>query len=208
VEDLSEQAIKTNCPHCDPKSQAFKYPLEDTGNFYIVCDAHPLVEGHILIIPKQHVSCIGEYPENLFKELLKLNEKVSQFLKKEYGSVSSFEHGIFGQTVFHSHAHYLPFDGKPTDIIPENKLSVISGLSELKNLLEGNGGYLFFSLRDDLMSVDISIATSRFFRDRFATALGKPERGNWKMMHTNQELMKETGKDNNNTQAKWKSFFM
>lgn len=206
MQDLSEQAIKTNCPHCKITSQAFTYMLEETDNFYIVCDAHPLIEGHILIIPKQHISCVGEYPEALFRKFLKLNEKVSQFLIQKYGSLSSFEHGIFGQTVFHSHIHYLPFDGKPTDIAPENKLSIIPDLSELRNLLKKDGGYLFFSLGNNLMSVDVNIATPRFFRDRFK-ALGNPERGNWKEMHVNKELMIEAEKDNSNTQAKWKSFF-
>jgi diadenosine tetraphosphate (Ap4A) HIT family hydrolase len=207
MEDLSEKAIKANCPHCALASQAYSYILEKTDNFYIICDAHPLVEGHILIIPRQHISCVGAYPEILFKEFLKLNNKVSQFLMENYKSVSSFEHGIFGQTVFHSHIHYLPFNGKPTDIVPENKISIIPNLSELKNLLKKDGGYLFFSLEDNLISVDVDITTPRFFRDRYARALGKPERGNWKEMHGNQKLMKEAKTDNDNIQVKWRSFF-
>lgn len=205
--DLSEEAIKANCPHCDSISQAFRYPLEETSDFYVVCDAHPLTEGHILIIPKQHTSCVGEYPEGMFKEFLKLNEKVSDFLVKKYRSVASFEHGIYGQTVFHSHIHYIPFNGTPLDIVPEGKFSIIPNLLELRNLLKKDGGYLFFSLGDNLMSVDVNIAAPRFFRDRFARALGKPERGNWKEMHVSAEFMKEIEKDNVNTQANWKSFF-
>jgi histidine triad (HIT) family protein len=207
MEDFSELAIRTNCPHCDLDSQAYRYILEETDKFYIICDAHPLTEGHLLIIPKQHISCVGEYSEDIFKEFLKLNKKVSQFLIKKYKSVSSFEHGIFGQTVFHSHIHYLPFEGKPTDIVPENKISVITDLSELKNLLKKDGGYLFFSLGNNLMSVDVRIAAPRFFRDRYAAAFKKPERGNWKRMHENRALMKEAEKENNNTQAKWESLF-
>ncbi|MBU1000029.1 HIT domain-containing protein [Patescibacteria group bacterium] len=59
----------------------------------MVCDANPVVGGHILIIPKSHLSCIGEYSKNLFKEFLNLYKKVSEFLLKAYGSVSTFEHG-------------------------------------------------------------------------------------------------------------------
>lgn len=205
TEDLSEQAIRADCPHCNINSQAFEDPLEETDNFYIVCDAHPLTEGHILIIPKQHISCVGAYSIDVFEEFLRLNGKVSQFLIKEYGSVSSFEHGIFGQTVFHSHIHYLPFSGKSADIVPESKITIIADLSELKNLLKKDGGYLFFSLDNMLFSVDVGIAAPRFFRDRFATALRKPERGNWKKMHGDEVLMREAEEDNNNTRLKWKS---
>ncbi len=209
MDDLSEQAIRENCPHCSISSQAFNYMLEETDNFYIVCDAHPLTEGHILIIPKKHVTCIGEYPEDIFKEFLKLNEKVSQFLISEYKSVSSFEHGVFGQTVFHSHIHYLPFMGRPTDIVPEgeDKLSEVSELTELKSLFDKNGGYLFFSIGQSKWSVDVSIATPRFFRDRYAIALKRPERGNWKKMTSDKRLMEQGREDNTQTQEKWKNYF-
>jgi len=207
VEDFSEEAIRTNCPHCDLNSTAYTYLLERTDNFSIVCDANPIVEGHILIIPKTHVSCIGEYSEELFKEFMELDKKVSQFVSSEYGYVSSFEHGVFGQTVFHSHVHYIPFNGKPTDIIPEgeDKLTKIQSLDELKPFLKKDGGYLFFSIGKDQWVVDPQIAAPRFFRDRFAKALGRPERGNWKAMRANEELMKESQKDGLNTQTKWKS---
>lgn len=208
MEDLSEQAIRANCPNCALSSQTFTYMLEQTDNFYIICDAHPLVEGHILVIPKRHISCVGAYPENIFKEFLKLNEKVSQFLLKEYGSVSSFEHGIFGQTVFHSHIHYLPFNGTQSDIVPEKeKQFTINGLSELQTLFKKDGGYLFFSIGKDKWSVDIDITTPRFFRNRFAAALNRPERGNWKSMRADKRLMEEGTRENLRTQKKWRKFF-
>jgi diadenosine tetraphosphate (Ap4A) HIT family hydrolase len=206
MQDLSEKAIRDHCPHCDLTSHTYEYLLERSDNFSIVCDANPLTEGHILIIPKAHISCVGAYPENLYQEFLKLNEKVLQFIKKEYGAVSSFEHGIFGQTVFHSHIHYLPFSGKAIDIVPEDKFSLITNLSELKILLAKDGGYLFFSIADQLMSVDVDIAAPRFFRDRYAKALGRPERGNWKEMQVNPEMVKLVKKENLNAQNKWKEF--
>lgn len=209
MDDLSEQAIRKNCPHCDSSSQAFRYPLEKLDDFFIVVDSHPIVEGHILIIPKLHISCIGEYPQSLYEKFLNLNSRINQFLKKEYGRVSSFEHGIFGQTVFHSHIHYLPFNGSPDQIIPEGKekLNKINDLSELKLLVKKDGGYLFFSIGEDLWSVDKSLAAPRFFRDRFAKALGRSERGNWKKMHVDALLSQAAEKDALQTKAKWEAFF-
>jgi diadenosine tetraphosphate (Ap4A) HIT family hydrolase len=150
-DELSEEYIRAHCPHCNPNSEAYKYLLDRTNNFSIVCDPHPITKGHILIIPKEHYSCIGEYPNDVYREFLNLYKKVSDFVKKEYGSVSTFEHGKFGQTVFHSHVHFMPFNGKPTNIIPEgeDKLTVIDDLSKLKDELEKDGGYLFFSIEDN-----------------------------------------------------------
>lgn len=139
-------------------------------------------------------------------ENLTLDKKISNFLLKEYGIVSSFEHGVFGQTVFHSHIHYLPFSGKPTDIVPEEgKLSKLNNLNQTQDLFKKDKGYLFFSIGDELWSVDVSLAVPRFFRDRFAIALGRPERGNWKEMRLNKNIMIEATKDNENIQNKWKS---
>lgn len=206
MEDLSEEAIRKNCPHCAISIEDENF-LEKSENFYIVCDGHPIAEGHILIIPKKHISCVGAFPENLYKEFVNLNDKVSKFVLENYGSVSSFEHGIFGQTVFHSHVHYLPFDGKPADIVPENKLHEISDLSKLKNLFKSDGGYLFFSIDDILMSVDVGIATPRFFRDRYATFLNRPERGNWKSMRSDKNLMDQAAIENHNVKVKWEKYF-
>lgn len=208
MEDLSEENIRKNCPHCDSSSQAFEYPLLETENFRIVCDANSIVEGHILIIPKDHLSCIGEYPKSTFNEFLNIYKKLSDFLLKEYGSVSSFEHGKFGQTVFHSHIHFLPFKGDSLDIIPEGKESVseISDLSQLKKIYKKDGGYLFFSLANRLFVVDPKLKASRFFRDRFAKALGKPDRGNWKEIRQNQKAMNESRIMNKATQRRWKKY--
>lgn len=208
MDDLSEKSIIVNCPHCHLDSNAFNYILEKTKNFYIVCDTNPLTEGHILIIPKEHLSCVGAYSSLLYNEFLILNKTVIRFLLNEYGKVSSFEHGKFGQTVFHSHVHYVPFNGLPSDIVPEGKekLTRLNDFSELKKLYDKEGGYLFFSIGNHMWSVDKGIAAPRFFRDRNAAVFDKPERGNWKTMSVNKNIMEQAKKDDLMTQRKWKKF--
>lgn len=179
------------CIHCDEKSFALENPLETTDHFRIVADVHPLTEGHLLIIPKDHITCAGAFPQELFTEFVGLYEKFSRFIKKTYGEVSSFEHGITGQTVFHAHVHILPFAGKPADIVPEGAKTLfpIKSIRELPDVFERDGRYLFFSIGEHPFLVDTAISVPRFFRDRFAKALGVPETGNWKTMKNTQELM-------------------
>jgi diadenosine tetraphosphate (Ap4A) HIT family hydrolase len=208
MEDFSEGRIIKNCPHCDPHSFALKHPLQDSKNFRIVCDVHPLIEGHILIIPKSHLSCVGVFNDVLFKEFKRLYQKVSKFLKKEYGSVSSFEHGKLGQTVFHSHVHLYPFKSKVKAIIPEGKekLTPIKNLSDLKKIFQKQRGYLFLSIQDKLWIIDPSLISPRFFRDRFAKALGHPDRGNWKKMHFDKKLMSQANREIENLKTRWQEF--
>lgn len=203
--DFSEKSIRENCPHCDPNSFAFKHPLEKTANFSVVCDVHPLVEGHILIIPKNHLSCVGEYSNMLFEEFTGIYQNLSQFFKTTYGSVSTFEHGKFGQNVFHSHIHLLPYNGKVENIIPEGKgrLRPLKNLKGLKKIYQKEEGYLFFSIENMLWTVDPVLSQPRFFRDRFAKALGNPERGNWKEMYFDKQTMKKANQEIRNLETVW-----
>jgi len=204
-ETLSEKYIQEHCPHCDPAADAFTDLLRETEHFRIVCDYHSIIEGHILIIPKQHLSCVGEYPKELFEEFIEHYETVLAFLQKHYGGVSTFEHGKIGQTVFHSHVHFLPYTGDPTSIVPEGKdhLVALPSFVELQRLYAQYGRYLFFSIGDLAWVVDPLLAAPRFFRDRFASALGRPERGNWKEMHMDAQLMAAARKDNAKVKALW-----
>ena len=189
VDISSEEHIKKYCPFDDSNNIAFTYLLEETADFKIVCDYNPLKEGHILIIPKEHIPSIGEYPDQLFNNFLKVYQKVSKFILSNYGSLSTFEHGKIGQTVFHSHVHLLPFNGNSIDIIPEGK----DYIEEIKNLddLRGKKEYLFFSINDKKWIVNTEIGVPRFFRDRFANAIGEPERGNWKIVQNDLNLRKK-----------------
>lgn len=182
-----------SCPHCNKKSFALKNLLKETKNFWIVCDVHPLIEGHILIIPKKHLSSVGEYPVKLYQEYISLYKFFSDFIKKEYKSISTFEHGKIGQTVFHSHTHLFPYSGKPETIIPEGKkfIKSVKNLDSLKNFFDRDRKYLFFSIGKNMWLVDTKLGIPGFFRERFAIVLGNHDRGNWKKMHGDKNIMKK-----------------
>jgi diadenosine tetraphosphate (Ap4A) HIT family hydrolase len=169
---------------------------------------HPLIEGHVLIIPKDHISCSGAFSSELFTEFTALYKKFSDFLKSAYGSVSTFEHGITGQTVFHAHIHLLPYSGLQESIIPEGSRVIhsLSNIKELQQVFLKDGKYLFFSIGDSLWTVNTAIGVPRFFRDRFAKALGVPERGNWKTMETNSELMHRAQNEILSLKSTWKQY--
>lgn len=204
--DTSEEAMIKDCPHCDPDSFALKQTLEETDSFLVVCDVHPLVEGHLLIIPKDHISCIGKYSSFLLSEFEILNTRVSEFLRNEYGSVATFEHGIIGQTVFHSHVHLMPFTGTPESIVPEGEkfLVRLNSISDIQEVFNKEGQYLYFTVEKQMWLVDSSLGAPRFFRDRFAKALGEPERGNWKVMHESDKLMLNASREIERLRKHWK----
>jgi diadenosine tetraphosphate (Ap4A) HIT family hydrolase len=83
--------------------------LAETEHFFLLADHAPLVEGHLLIIPRVHYACYGAIPAALEDEFLALKRRVADFLAEVYLAPAFFEHGVFRQTVYHAHLHAMPF---------------------------------------------------------------------------------------------------
>ncbi|MBX5458114.1 MAG: HIT family protein [Thermogemmatispora sp.] len=95
------------CVFCDRSS--LTTVLHETPAYLLIADHAPLVEGHLLIIPKEHYACYGAVPAALDEELQALKRLVSRFASRFYAPLLFWEHGVFGQTVFHAHLHCIPF---------------------------------------------------------------------------------------------------
>lgn len=187
--------FEKDCAHC-PGGFGLEYPLYDDNLFWVVCDVHPLIQGHILIIPKEHISAMGNLSEDAFKKYVELYTKVKSFVNAFYGEVGIFEHGITGQTVFHAHTHFLPFNHDTEEIISDQKaLHRITNLKEMKDEFMQKQKYLFFENKNQMWLVDTRLGSPRFFRDIFAELLDAKERANWKKVRENQILMKQFKKD-------------
>ena len=93
-------------PFCDPATVATA--LTTSEHFYLLADNAPLVEGHALIIPRDHYACFGALPAAWDDELLVLKGRVARFEIELYRPAIFFEHGVFGQTVYHAHLHAVP----------------------------------------------------------------------------------------------------
>lgn len=103
---LSEKNKK--CPFCHIETQG-KRLLHQTQNYHVLCDQDPLAEGHLLIIPKKHLTCFGEIPKQEGKELERLLRNIKDFLTASYKKpVLLFENGGVSQTVVHAHLHIFP----------------------------------------------------------------------------------------------------
>jgi len=192
------------CRHCFGGAQVVD-PLFSSENFWIVCDFHPLVRGHILIIPKEHISCFGALSKNAFLEFKYLYEKVKDFINNNYGPVAVFEHGIAGQTVFHAHIHFLPFDGKIGHIIGESdSVREFDSLMQIKEQFKKQGKYLFVEIANQKYFVDVKLAYPRFFREKFAVALNASDRADWKAASNSEKLMKIFENDISDLREKWR----
>jgi diadenosine tetraphosphate (Ap4A) HIT family hydrolase len=95
-----------DCAFCD--YAALPGILHESEHFRLVADHAPVVDGHLLIIPREHFACYGGVPAALEPEWLALKARVAEFLGRRYRMPLFFEHGVFRQTVFHAHLHAIP----------------------------------------------------------------------------------------------------
>ena len=131
------QSLNT-CSYCAEQVRDFEnsfylkkiYPISkiecrniiETKNFIVVPTIGPLTPGHILIIPKQHVTSIQCLSKDYIDEAHDILKKITTAIKIFSPHLFIFEHGFKDPTlsinscVDHAHIHVLPL---PTPYIPQ-----------------------------------------------------------------------------------------
>jgi diadenosine tetraphosphate (Ap4A) HIT family hydrolase len=132
-----------SCPFCDPATVASA--LATTDHFYLLADNAPLVEGHALLIPRDHYACFGALPAAWDGELLALKERVARFERERYRPAIYFEHGVFGQSVYHAHLHAVPLGPSGLNVralaAPDGRL--VAGQADVRDWWETRGQYFY-----------------------------------------------------------------
>jgi diadenosine tetraphosphate (Ap4A) HIT family hydrolase len=140
------KANKNDCAFC--KRTELSYILKETPNFLLAADHAPLVEGHILLIPKQHFTCYGEVPAKLDAELFSMKQEIQRFFIHYYAPTVFWEHGIFKQTVFHAHLHCFPW-GISGYTLDENLHNlIVSSQEEVRQWYCLQGHYFYMEDRN------------------------------------------------------------
>jgi diadenosine tetraphosphate (Ap4A) HIT family hydrolase len=117
--------------------------LKETPHFLLAADHAPLVEGHLLVIPKQHYACYGDVPEALDAELFAIKDELREFYAQAYAPVVFWEHGVFRQTVFHAHLHCFPWGNLEYDVESALHNAVVNGQEDIRQWYHAQGHYFY-----------------------------------------------------------------
>jgi len=168
---------------CQIKEKLENQIIYETNNFYLLHDGFPLLEGHLLIIPKKHILCFLELEKDnkLKQEYLKLKNKVKEFLKENYINPVFFEHGKIAQTVLHAHLHALP-----TKVSLKNELDKI-GLAMYNPKIpylyyEENGKKYYYQVKKKI--------DDGFLHNKYAQKLNRPKQGISRAMKLDNWILK------------------
>ena len=83
----------------------------ESENFLAFPDAHPVLKGHTLIIPKKHSVNLIDMSDALGNELLSVIKQVAEIGFKQGAegfNVIANTGEVAGQVVMHTHIHFLP----------------------------------------------------------------------------------------------------
>lgn len=175
------------CADTPEKEAKLTESVVESDNFRVFPTLGQIVEGYLLIVPKEHYACIGAMPEPILEELIELKQEVDKRVTKAYQKPIYFEHGGIGQTIFHAHMHVIPFPPEKEDKVfevyrkdfPINRR--LASLKDLKDVWKKDGMYLYYEVNDHKFAFYTHIVPM-YARIVVANALGTPERANWRTM--------------------------
>lgn len=130
-EEIPQQSIQTReCVFCSLiRNDIPSYKIDENKNNIAVLEINPVSNGHVIIIPKEHIESSGKIPQNSFSLAKKIAKKIKSKLKpKEVKIISSnmFGHELLNILPVYNEEHL----GSPR--ISETK----ENLEKLKKKLE------------------------------------------------------------------------
>jgi diadenosine tetraphosphate (Ap4A) HIT family hydrolase len=138
---LEDTDRRRDCTFCQRSKVADI--LTETPHFLLAADHAPLVEGHLLVIPKNHYACYGDVPSTLDEELFAIKDELRQFYAQYYAPVVFWEHGVFRQTVFHAHLHCFPWGNLSYDLDSQVHNAIVSGQEDIRSWYHAQGHYFY-----------------------------------------------------------------
>jgi diadenosine tetraphosphate (Ap4A) HIT family hydrolase len=112
-----------DCVFCEEFSSGrFRYniPVLETGLFFVLADIAPIALGHLIILPKRHVSSLSELEASTLEELRDLVAELHTLAANVFEWIALAEHGsgigsvLRTGCVDHAHLHMCPVECTPT----------------------------------------------------------------------------------------------
>jgi ATP adenylyltransferase len=178
-------------------------PLIASEHFMVIPSLGALVEGWVLVVPKEHYISMGALPTELQKEMDEVEFQARHVLRVSYRKpIVGFEHGPSdvkhgtGCGVDHAHLHLVPID---CDLLSHVRPFVSPSLEWknctrecLRNAYSAGMDYLFLQHEGQAPLIAISRDFgSQVFRKALSLFLGMENQFSWRE-HPRLETVKQT----------------
>lgn len=183
--------MNNNCVFCD-RTKLVRRLITENNDWYVIATLGQIIGGYTLIIPKEHISCMGALTSSQTESMFKITKEISRALSLEYQHsesvtpypVTMFEHGIVGQSIKHAHLHILPvvidLTSKIRANFPKAKFEELQHATHLQELYSKRlEPYIFWTVPSGKSMVCWNPPSPPQLRLIMAELLGYPERGKW-----------------------------
>lgn len=164
--------------------------LLENEKFLALVSVSPIVDGHVLILPKDHLKGLIQVNDSSFTEFKQFFYETKRMLDAKYDSTMFFEHGVGsnvtngGCGIDHAHMHLLPISYLNmnkiiNEVNKEFDLS-LSSLEEMRKKVPNHDSYIMMGSDIESTSFHISKSIkSQYLRNKIEYILGKPK-SDWK----------------------------
>jgi histidine triad (HIT) family protein len=109
------------------------HKIAETDDYLAFLDVFPLVEGHVLVIPKKEVDYLFDLEDPLYQGLMQFAKSVAVGLKKAI-PCNKVGVAVIGLEVPHAHIHLIPMNQVSDMNFSKSKLSLST--ERLKEIAE------------------------------------------------------------------------
>jgi histidine triad (HIT) family protein len=99
------------------------YVIKEDENFFAFLDIFPLVEGHVLIVPKIEVDKFFDLPELYLEKLFSFAQPIAKAIEASF-ECNRCGMSVIGLEVPHAHLHLLPINSADDLNFTRPKLSL------------------------------------------------------------------------------------
>jgi len=85
------------------------YKIKENNFFLAFLDVFPLVEGHVLVVPKLEVDKLFSLPDNYLSEILLFSKSIALAIEKSF-NCKRCGLSVIGLEVPHAHVHLVPMN--------------------------------------------------------------------------------------------------
>lgn len=86
------------------------YKIAEDDQFFAFLDIFPLVEGHVLVIPKLEVDKFFDVPDEYLSRMLVFAKPIARAMEKSF-PCNRVGLSVIGLEVPHAHLHLVPING-------------------------------------------------------------------------------------------------
>lgn len=109
------------------------YKILEDQNFYAFLDVFPLVEGHVLVVPKNETDKFFDLSDTYLQKILLFAKPIAQAIEKAF-PCNRCGISVIGLEVPHAHLHLMPINSANDINFTKDKIKVTP---ELLALVQG-----------------------------------------------------------------------